>query len=236
MTMDEGWLPVALSTGVEAGTSNGTRLFGREIVVWRDADGTVHAWEDRCPHRGMRLSLGFVRGDRIACLYHGWQYDTAGQCRYIPAHPQLSPPETIRVRAYDVVEWLGMIWVRNDGSRNGEPPVDRTVTEIRSITIECAPERLAAYLLEARLTPFAETGDGPTGPSALSPSLIAIGDGGDEILIGIQPLTADECALHIVAAGEGDHRGAGRKRLSAWAVGIRRALEAATSRSSRVAA
>ena len=65
--------------------------------MWRDSDGVAHVWEDRCPHRGMRLSLGFVRGDQIACLYHGWRYDAAGQCRYIPAHPQLTPPETIRV-------------------------------------------------------------------------------------------------------------------------------------------
>lgn len=56
-----------------------------------------------CPHRGMRLSLGFIRGDQVACLYHGWHYD-AGQCRYIPAHPQLTPPETIRVQAFETAE------------------------------------------------------------------------------------------------------------------------------------
>ena len=91
-----GWYPVALSGGVPTGTSNGTHLFGEEIVVWRDADGAPHIWEDRCPHRGMRLSFGFVRGEALNCLYHGWQYGTAGSCQKIPAHPDLVVPNTIR--------------------------------------------------------------------------------------------------------------------------------------------
>ena len=73
MTQQAGWHAVTLAGGVETGTSMGTRLFGEEIVVWRDENGVAHTWEDRCPHRGMRLSMGFVRSDRIACLYHGWQ-------------------------------------------------------------------------------------------------------------------------------------------------------------------
>jgi hypothetical protein len=76
----------------------------------------------------------------------------------------------------------------------------------------------------------------PTAASALSPSLVAASDGRDEILIGIQSLTAEARALHIVAASEDDHRAAGRKRASAWAEGIRRALEAAPPQSAGAAA
>jgi hypothetical protein len=181
----------------------------------------------------MRLSLGFVRSDRIACLYHGWQYDAAGQCRYIPAHPQLTPPETIRVVAYDTVERLGMIWVRTGASSDNEPPTDRRVTGVRSITIECGAEFAASHLLHARM-PFVETGDTSKAARTLSPSLIAVSSEPDEILIGIQPLAEEECALHIAAGG--DLGGAGRKRVSAWAEDLRHTLEAATSRSSGVAA
>eukprot|EP01035_Chromulina_nebulosa_P001961 gene1961-biopygen1701 len=85
---------------------------GTEIVVWRDNKGAAHVWEDRCPHRGMRMSFGFVRGDHIACLYHGWEYDTAGQCRYIPAHPELEVPATIKVQTYAMEERDGIIWTR----------------------------------------------------------------------------------------------------------------------------
>ena len=111
MTEQPGWHAVALAGGVGTGTSTGTRLFGEEIVVWRDANGAAHAWEDRCPHRGMRLSMGFVRADRIACLYHGWQYGTDGHCLYIPAHPEINVPPSIVTWRHSCAEALGMIWV-----------------------------------------------------------------------------------------------------------------------------
>ena len=117
MSFGADWYCVAVSEGLEPGTSAGTRLFDKEIVVWRDSNGAAHAWEDRCPHRGMRLSFGFVRGDRIACLYHGWQYDAGGQCRHIPAHPDLKVPDTIRTTAYPCRERLAMVWIYSE-SRN----------------------------------------------------------------------------------------------------------------------
>src|SRR4029079_3425793 len=96
MTNDRrGWHAVSLSNGVPAGSSNGTYLFGEEIVVWRDATGAPHVWVDRCPHRGMRLSYGFVRADRIACLYHGWQYGTDGHCLAIIAFPIVQSTSSI---------------------------------------------------------------------------------------------------------------------------------------------
>ena len=66
------WYPVAPSWQVRNAPVGIIRL-GESIVLWRDGAGKVHALEDRCPHRGMRLSFGFVRGDALNCLYHGWQ-------------------------------------------------------------------------------------------------------------------------------------------------------------------
>ena len=34
------------------------RRCGYKLVLWRDLQGTVHALEDHCPHRGAPLSLG----------------------------------------------------------------------------------------------------------------------------------------------------------------------------------
>lgn len=216
------WHPVALVSGIEPGASNGTRLFGGEVVVWRDAEGASHVWEDRCPHRGMRLSFGFVRGSQIACLYHGWHYDAAGQCRYIPAHPQLTPPETIKVPVLESAERLGMIWVRNGGISHGDPPGDRPVTEVRSITVEYSPEQAVSVLLGSALPSFTPSGATVTAMT-LSPALVALVAGNLEILVGVQPLSTDECVLHIVIAGA--DWGALRKPVSAWAEDVRRALE-----------
>ena len=59
------WYPVAPSWKVRNAPIGITRL-GERIVLWRDGDGMAHALEDRCPHRGARLSLGWNLGDRLA--------------------------------------------------------------------------------------------------------------------------------------------------------------------------
>jgi anthranilate 1,2-dioxygenase large subunit/terephthalate 1,2-dioxygenase oxygenase component alpha subunit len=49
------------------------------VVVARDANGALHAFENRCAHRGALLCLK-PRGNsrEIACVYHNWTYDLAG--------------------------------------------------------------------------------------------------------------------------------------------------------------
>lgn len=206
------WYPVALSADLPAGSSTGIHISGREVVIWRDRDGAAHAWEDRCPHRGMRLSLGFVRGDQIACLYHGWHYDTAGQCRFIPAHPQLTPPGTIRVDAYACAERVGMVWVSLEPEAAALPE-EQPATPVRSIAIATRAGAVAAALAPwgAAVSPF--------GP-------IAISADGDDIIAGLQPLDADTCMLHLSIPPGGDER-ARRHRVNAWAERLRTAVEAA---------
>lgn len=209
-----GWHPVALTSGLAPGTANGTRVLGREIVVWRDGKGIAHAWDDRCPHRGMRLSFGFVRGDEIACLYHGWRYDAAGRCRHIPAHPDLVPPETIRVPVHETMECLGMTWVRTGPAPAVALPEERTVTEVRSIAVERGADEAIAHALR----------DAGPAVSALTPSLLLFWTGEEHILSGVQALSAGACMLHVVGVGERDN--AGRKRISAWSERLRNAIEA----------
>jgi nitrite reductase/ring-hydroxylating ferredoxin subunit len=115
------WTAIALSRDVPPENTRAVLVDGREIVVWRGADGAAHVWEDRCPHRGMRLSFGFVRGNALNCLYHGWRYGASGSCAGIPAHPDLTVPPTIKANAFPVREQGGMIWTSFDGDA-GEPP------------------------------------------------------------------------------------------------------------------
>ena len=60
------WYPVLPSWGLH-GTPVGITRLSQNIVLWRGPSGAVHACEDRCPHRGARLSLGWNLGDRVAC-------------------------------------------------------------------------------------------------------------------------------------------------------------------------
>ncbi len=121
-----GWTAVALSRDVPAGATRAIVLNGAELVAWRGEDGAIHLWEDRCPHRGMRLSFGFVRGDSLNCLYHGWQYGSGSQCIRIPAHPDLNVPPSIKARALAVSERGGFIWTGGDGDGPVPPEVPDT--------------------------------------------------------------------------------------------------------------
>ncbi|TCM67970.1 Rieske-like 2Fe-2S protein [Rhizobium sp. BK068] len=111
------------------------RTSAGSIALWRSDSGRPAASADRCPHRGMRLSHGFVRGEALSCIYHGWSYAQAGNCLRIPAHPGLTPPETIRVATQQIEEADGVIWVAV-GEPTDQPPRFDGFVPLRSLTAQ----------------------------------------------------------------------------------------------------
>jgi len=134
--MTAAWTPVALSRDLPRLGVIPVCVDGIDIALWRSATGRLAAWADRCPHRGMRLSHGFVRGEALSCIYHGWSYGSEGQCLRIPAHPDLTPPEAIRVPVFQVMETGGVVWVTPGASDAPLPAVDGS--PLRSLTVEAA--------------------------------------------------------------------------------------------------
>lgn len=114
------WYPVAPSWMVQAKPVGLTRL-SQKIVLWRDADGGVHAIDDRCPHRGARLSMGWNLGDRVACWYHGIEVDGGGVVRSVPAQANCRMEKLQLNRSYPVIERAGAIFVWF-GAEPGSPP------------------------------------------------------------------------------------------------------------------
>lgn len=104
------WHPVAPSWQVGSAPVGVTRL-GEQIALWRDAQGTVHAIEDRCPHRGARLSLGWNLGDRLACWYHGVELDGGGVVRSVPAVKACPMEGKKCIKSYPVQERNGAIFL-----------------------------------------------------------------------------------------------------------------------------
>lgn len=104
------WHVVAVSTEVVAGKLSAATLLERDLVLWRDAQGEVHVWEDLCIHRGARLSKGFIHQDRVVCPYHGWNYDRSAQCVLMPAVPTEKPLKKARAIAHQAAERYGLVW------------------------------------------------------------------------------------------------------------------------------
>lgn len=176
------WIPIALGRDVPAGVTRAVIVDDSEVMIWRGEDGVAHVWEDRCPHRGMRLSLGFVRGNALNCLYHGWEYGAGTNCLRIPAHPDLTVPPTIRANAYAAAETGGMVWMSSDGA--SPAPQLPEATPVISLAIEAAPERVLAAL------------GGSTGHR-----LVALPLAGDTLQLGWHRVHAEKTMLHATGAG-----------------------------------
>lgn len=222
------WLPVALSNGLKPGGVMRAVIDATDVVVWRTTSGQVNAWNNRCPHRGMRLSFGFVRGDRLACLYHGWQYGADSVCRYIPAHPDLEPPETITATAYGVVEQGGLIWVSLAGDNPRDLP-EFQATPVRSIAIDADADAVGAALSGAAF-PLSEDwqpGSGTFSTETIGGSVILIkgrADGQSRTLVAaLQPLAEGGTMLHLLV--DGDPSAKLKTMLSRWAERVRWFLE-----------
>ncbi|MFA9216131.1 MAG: Rieske 2Fe-2S domain-containing protein [Sphingomonadaceae bacterium] len=117
------WHPVAIASQIVAGTITATDLLDTRVALWRDSAGLLHAWEDRCPHRGTRLSIGSQHGDTLRCAYHGWSFGSTGRCNHIPALPALGADNLkAQVATYAVQERDGLVWVCLGTPANAPPP------------------------------------------------------------------------------------------------------------------
>jgi 5,5'-dehydrodivanillate O-demethylase oxygenase subunit len=106
------WHPVAIA--VDLTSDNPTkfvRILGENLVLFLTPRGEVGLLDDRCSHRGASLSYGRVENRGIACAYHGWLYDTKGNCLEVPAEPANSKfCLTVKHKAYPVEKFAGLYW------------------------------------------------------------------------------------------------------------------------------
>ena len=86
-------------------------IAGEPVVVFRGQDGAFGALIDRCPHRGVALSLGRVAEDGcLECRFHGWRFATDGEARFIPFNPD-AKRGALAAAALPVRQVGDMIWV-----------------------------------------------------------------------------------------------------------------------------
>jgi len=102
------------------------RLAGVDVALFRDKQGGAHALLDRCPHRGVKLSLGKVTEDGcLECPFHGWRFGGDGACTHVPLSGALGDDKrrNLFARSLPVVERGGLVFVFTGSSPVDEPYV-----------------------------------------------------------------------------------------------------------------
>jgi phenylpropionate dioxygenase-like ring-hydroxylating dioxygenase large terminal subunit len=112
------WHPVLASQALRDKPIS-VKVWDTEIVLFRPSPGTVAALHDRCPHRAMRLSKGWVADGKLVCPYHLWKFDGEGK-GVSPCNPAMKP----RGQKFDVTEYMGAIWVKPVESQAKLPEMD----------------------------------------------------------------------------------------------------------------
>jgi 5,5'-dehydrodivanillate O-demethylase len=103
------WHPIHRGEELRAGEAKPIEIMSERFTLYRGETGTPHVVGFRCPHRGTQLSAGWVEGDCIRCMYHGWLFDGAGQCTEQPAE-DISFAGKIHIKCYPTQEYLGLIF------------------------------------------------------------------------------------------------------------------------------
>jgi 5,5'-dehydrodivanillate O-demethylase oxygenase subunit len=103
------WQPVYVAADLPPGHARPIRVMSEDYTLYRGEGGGVHLVDFRCAHRGTQLSTGWVEGDCIRCFYHGWKYDSTGQCVEQPAEDAAFASK-VRIRSYPCEEYLGLVF------------------------------------------------------------------------------------------------------------------------------
>src|SRR3979409_2680593 len=107
------WQPFALASELIHADSDPVRvrLLGEDLIAFRDSRGTVGLIGNNCPHRGASLFFGRNEEAGLRCVYHGWKFDTTGQCIDMPNEPAESDLRTkVKAVASPTREKAGVIW------------------------------------------------------------------------------------------------------------------------------
>ena len=82
MTPFERWFDLCHVEDIPLRGSRRVEKEGLKIAIFRTADQSVYAVENRCAHKGGPLSEGIVHDCAVTCPLHNWVYDlSTGKAR-----------------------------------------------------------------------------------------------------------------------------------------------------------
>jgi phenylpropionate dioxygenase-like ring-hydroxylating dioxygenase large terminal subunit len=123
------WWVIGFSHEVRVGQAVPNKVLERDLVLWRDSNGTLHCHDAICPHLGANLGFGGeVRNNALVCPFHGFEFGTDGAVIRRP-RDQGKAAERCRLINFRIEEHLGTIFLWN-GSDEPDHPVPDVVREL----------------------------------------------------------------------------------------------------------
>lgn len=149
-----GWFNLCSSDAVKKGQVIEAHAFGHKFAVYRGEDGVVGVLDLYCPHLNANLADGCVKGNRLVCPFHGWEFEQDGRCTHIP-YTENEIPEKAKTKSWTIQENWGLILVWYHGE--GEEPswnTDGYLPELEEFNYH----GFTSDILRIHLQDFAENG------------------------------------------------------------------------------
>lgn len=107
------WMPALLSEELPENDCPPVRvkLLSERLIAFRDTEGKLGLIDEFCAHRGVSLWFGRNEECGLRCPYHGWKYNTHGECVEVPSEPEESGfRQKIKLKSYPLIERGGILW------------------------------------------------------------------------------------------------------------------------------
>jgi phenylpropionate dioxygenase-like ring-hydroxylating dioxygenase large terminal subunit len=110
-------------------------ILDQSVVVVRDGNGAVGAFQNACRHRGVKLVEGQGSGaDGFTCPFHGWCYGLDGANTHIPQRRTFAEhnlgPDDVSLTPVRCELWGGCAWINLD---DGAPPLRECIEPAATI-------------------------------------------------------------------------------------------------------
>jgi phthalate 4,5-dioxygenase oxygenase subunit len=157
------WIPALMSSELPErdGAPVRVKILSERLIAFRDTDGKLGLMDEFCAHRGVSLWFGRNEENGLRCPYHGWKYDTTGQCIEVPSESAESGYcQKIKLTAYPLIERGGILWTyMGPPELQPEPPMYEwaTVPEPNRFVSKRAQECNYLQAMEGGLDSFHST-------------------------------------------------------------------------------
>lgn len=105
------WHPICALSDMDGKWTRPVVLLGERLILFRNREGALGLIAEQCSHRRASFLHGIPTRGGIRCPYHGWEFDTQGNCVDQPNEvDNCAFREKVGIDAYPVEELGGLVF------------------------------------------------------------------------------------------------------------------------------